>query len=141
MLYIRVKQTSDGMINYSAMAVCWDNGFSALMNLTKEKHVASYFGSPSEVWFSSAVSHYCITAVNCFHPKKYLYKLDSPALQGRWIEHVSHSLLQRDLLWCDWKCIHRGQRGLAHSFKTTSVQGLVESTLYYHSFIYSRYVE
>lgn len=37
-----VKQTGDGMINYSALAVCWDNGFSALMNLTKEKPVGSY---------------------------------------------------------------------------------------------------
>ena len=44
MLYIQVKQTSDGMINYLVMAVCWDNGFSALMNLTKDKHVGSYFG-------------------------------------------------------------------------------------------------
>lgn len=130
MLYIQVKQTSDGMINYSAMAVCWDNGFSVLKILTTEKQAGSYFGSPSEVWFSSAVSHYRITTVNRFHPKKYLYKLDGPTLLGRWMEHGSHSLLQRDLLWCGWKCINRGQRGLAHSFRTTLAQGRVENILY-----------
>lgn len=58
-----VKQTPDRMINYSAVLVCPDNGFSA-GNELKGNRLAPIL-----------ICHLTCD-VNCFQPKKYLYKLE-----------------------------------------------------------------
>lgn len=90
MLYIWVKQTSDRMINYSAIWVCRDNGFLPISNLTIETQPWSPFTSQFFSWVGKTMTHQFNKQPNGPSVKTFVIMRQSCLIEDEWIMCFAH---------------------------------------------------